>query len=241
MRQWSVVGMGLRSVRTLNPSQFQDDPLTREEFEYLINLFNAGQIYRGEPTADVFHFVLNSGLHSACYLNCPLVLAESNLLSIFAQQMIQTCSIRIGQVDWVIGSAMASVSLAAEIARQLQCRAGYVEKGKGKALEHFRFIIPEDERVFVINELMTTGGGTTWDTKRLVQEQNPFPIQFLPMAGVLVSRSKDDSLKDGTPVKHVFRFDDFPTYTACPFCDVGSPLFEGGKKDWGKLLRNRKV
>lgn len=242
MRQWSIVGMPLSELRHLFPSQvLTEAPISRAEFEHIINETRAGQIYLGEPTVKVFHWRLNSGLHSACYLNCALVLAETNLLSIFAAQLTQACDLGVGQVDWVVGSAMASVSLASEIARQLRCRAAYVEKGSDRALEHFRFIIPEGERVFVVNELMTTGGGTTYDTKRLVQEKNPFEVVFLPFAGVLVSRSKDEALKDGTPVKHVFRFDNFPTYPPpeCPFCAAGSPIFGGGKKDWAKFLAQR--
>jgi orotate phosphoribosyltransferase len=225
--------MDLATVRSLTPRPFGLYPLTQAEFEYLINLTQAGQIYKGEPTPDVVHFILNSGMHSPCYLNLSILLSESNLCSIFAQQMIVTCELEPGDVDVVACSAMASIPLGCEVARQLNCRAVYVEKGKGRALETFRFRIEQGERVLVVNELMTTGGGTTFDTKRLIIEQNPHSVEFLPFAGVLVHRSKDDQLADGTPVRRVFHFGDFPTYDAgCPFCAAGSELITDVKKGW---------
>lgn len=233
--------MGLQAIRALRPEQFIDVPMSQEEFEHLINVTEAGQIYLGEPTAGVPHFTLNSGAHSACYLNCSLLLAETNICSIMAQQLIKACGVATGDVEWVIGSAMASVSLAHEVARQLRCRAGYVEKGSGKKLESFRFVISEGERVLIINELMATAGGTTWDTKRLVQENTPFPVEFLPMVGVMVNRSKDDILQDGTPVRDLYRFLNLPTFGAgCPFCAAGSPMIHGGKKEWSRAMAMKK-
>lgn len=233
MRNWSVIGIDLAAVRNLTPMSFLVDPLRQEEFEYLINLTQAGQIYKGEPTPDVVHFTLNSGMHSACYLNMSILLSESNLCSIFAQHLIDIANLKVGDVDVVACSAMASIPLGCEVARQLKCRAVYVEKGKGKALETFRFRIEQGERVLVVNELMTTGGGTTWDTKRLIQEQNPYPVEFLSFVAVLVHRSKDDQLVDGTPVSRAFHFGDFPTYgTGCPFCTAGSELIIDVKKGW---------
>lgn len=233
----SIREMSLQEIRRLRLPEHGLDPISLEDFQHIVLATRAGQLYYGEPRQDVFHFLLNSGNHSPCYINHSVVLAESNLCTMLAAQLIVECDVAMGDVDWVVSGAMAGIPLGCEMSRLLGCRNGYVEKGSGgKRLEKWRFQIPENERVLVVNDLITTTDGTTWEIKKVVTEQNEFPVQFLPMAAVVVNRCKDQTLVDGTPVRHLFRFPDFPIHppATCPFCAVGSPLV-ADKTDWRKF------
>ncbi|MBI2607969.1 MAG: hypothetical protein HYW51_04045 [Candidatus Doudnabacteria bacterium] len=138
-------------------------------------------------------------------------------------------------VDWVVSSAMAAVTLGSELARQLGAQYAFVEKDAEGNPTVFNGEIPEGERVLVMNELMTTGGGSTYTTKLAVQKSNPHPVQFDEFAVVLVHRSGDWELTDGTPVRSPFHFD-VQTYEPdhCPYCAAGSPVVKG-KPNWNEL------
>ena len=172
----STVGMGFSSIGRLDPGFFYREPMTNQEFLNIADLAGAYWHYLGNPRPEVPHVRLASGLHGINYLNCSTILAWSQLNRLFAGLIAAKVHAelkQIGEIDWVVGAAMAGVPLAVELARQLHCRSGYVEKDDRGELTKLRFDIAPRGRVLVVNELMTTAGGSTWAVKKIVLERSP--------------------------------------------------------------------
>ena len=104
------------------------------------------------------HFLLSSGLHSAAYLQCALVLqhpreAESLGRSIaehFPEANIQT----------VVSPAIGGLIIGHEVARALGARFIWTERENGKMVLRRGFSVSPRERVLVVEDVVTTGGST---------------------------------------------------------------------------------
>lgn len=235
MNEQQVLNLDLAGIRRLTPEDFATRRLTNDEFAHMAGLAGAYWEYLGEPRATAPHMVARSGLHISAYFNCSLVLAETNICEILAGQMIKHCLVGADKIDWVVTAALAGIPLGNEIARQLRARAGFVEKGNDGKLSAWRFQIPSGSRVLLVNELITTPGGSAFETKQTVVKMNEGPVEFLPFAAFMVDRCSSKAMEDGTPIRALFKFE-FPTYgpTDCPLCRAGSPLIKG-KVNWRQL------
>ncbi|MEW5907664.1 MAG: hypothetical protein AB1643_00560 [Patescibacteria group bacterium] len=96
------------------------------------------------------------------------------------------------RVDWVIGSPMAGITFAHDVARAISAPINMcVEKDptdpKGKKMIWKRMAIPEGDSVLQIEELTTTAH-TLNEVERAIREGNPNPVNFLPYVGILVHR-----------------------------------------------------
>lgn len=222
--------LDLSDIRRLTTADFSGRRMTGTEFTHIAKLVGGYWAYLGEPRPNAPHMELQSGLHGIHYINCSLVLAETNICEILADQMVEYCiGEDIGEVQWVVTAALAGVPLGCEIARQIGARAGFVEKGKDGELTKWRFQIPADERVLLVNELITTPDGSIFKTKQTVAKENPEQVKFLPFAALMVDRCFWSMLGDGTEIHSIFKFQDLPTFAPadCPYCKAGSLLIRG--------------
>lgn len=237
-----VLNLDLDGIRQLRPVHFAGRRMTREEFSYIAGLTGGYWEYLGEPRATAPHMVLRSGLHSGYYINCSLILAETTVCEIMAAEMIKYCLDGAGKIDWVVTAALAGIPLATEIARQLRARAGWVERGKGldSKLSELRFQIPPDSRVLLVNELVTTLGGSALETIQTVKEKNEEPVVFLPFGAFMVDRCNSETLGDGTKIRALFKYV-VPAYEPmkCPFCLAGSKALSGGKVNFRQLWQEQ--
>jgi orotate phosphoribosyltransferase len=104
------------------------------------------------------HFVLTSGLHSAVYLQCALVLqhpraAEELGRSIaehFQNQNIQT----------VASPAIGGLIIGHEVARALGARFIWTERENGTMVLRRGFSVLRGEKVLIVEDVITTGGST---------------------------------------------------------------------------------
>jgi orotate phosphoribosyltransferase len=105
------------------------------------------------------HFILSSGLHSASYLQCALVLqhpAEAEALgralaAHFAGQRIQT----------VAAPAIGGLIIGYEVARSLGARFIWTERdAEGRMQLRRGFSVQQGESVLVVEDVITTGGST---------------------------------------------------------------------------------
>ena len=102
------------------------------------------------------HFVLTSGLHSNRYLQCARALQYPWESQILAQAIVE----RLGErdVDVVVGPAMGGITLAYEVARLLGVRGLFTERQEGRMTLRRGFVLKPDERVLVVEDVITTGG-----------------------------------------------------------------------------------
>jgi orotate phosphoribosyltransferase len=123
--------------------------VTRDE---LLDLFRrSGALLDG-------HFRLTSGLHSPGYLQCALVLqypqsAESLGAAIAALTRGLSANV-------VLSPALGGVVIGQEVGRALGVRAIFAERQDGALALRRGFMLGENDRVLVVEDVFTTGGST---------------------------------------------------------------------------------
>src|SRR5256885_7176305 len=188
--------------------------MTRDE---LLDLFRrSGALLEG-------HFRLTSGLHSAGYLQCALVLQHPQHAETLGRAIADRTR------DWratvVLSPALGGVVIGQEVGRALGARAIFAERQDGALALRRGFVIGEIDRVLVVEDVLTTGGST----RETMQVAKAAGGQVVGAASI-VNRS------GGTP-----DFDapfvsllgvDLPTYEPdrCPLCARGLPVVKPGSR-----------
>lgn len=103
------------------------------------------------------HFILSSGLHSDTYMQCARVLMD-------AKRANKLCSALAAKVkntgihfDLVVAPAMGGVVVGYEMGRQLNVESIFCERVDGKFTLRRGFKIPENAKVLVVEDVVTTG------------------------------------------------------------------------------------
>jgi orotate phosphoribosyltransferase len=188
------------------------------------------RIFRESGALREGHFLLSSGKHSPIYLEKFWVLQ-------WPRKTEQLCSgiverVRDLRITTVAGPTTGGIILAHEVARQLGVRAVYAERDERDTSRDERrnprvfrrgFQIARDERVLVVDDIMTTGGSVQ-ETIDAVRSSGGEVVA----AAVIVDRSGGDT-ELGVPL-HALWSIDVPTFTAqaCPQCDRGLALTKPG-------------
>ena len=169
------------------------------------------------------HFLLSSGLHSDRYLQSALVLQQPEIAT-------RLCAALAGhfrdlKIEVVIAPALGGVFVSHETARALGVRALFVERVNGELTLRRGFSIRANERVLVVEDVITTGKSTR-ETIAVVEKAGGNVIA----AGSLVDRSggKADL---GVPYRSLVTLD-VPSYRPedCPMCKAGSTPVKPGSR-----------
>lgn len=102
------------------------------------------------------HFVLRSGLHSRQFFQCALALQDMPTVEKFGKALADKVR-SLGAVT-VIAPAMGGLVIGQEVARQLGVRFIFVEKEDGKLALRRGFEIKRDEKILVVEDVVTKGG-----------------------------------------------------------------------------------
>jgi orotate phosphoribosyltransferase len=104
------------------------------------------------------HFVLTSGLHSAVYLQCALVLQHP----LVAEEFGRSIADRFGGqgVLTVASPAIGGIVIGHEVARALGARFIWTERQDGAMVLRRGFTVSPGERILVVEDVVTTGGST---------------------------------------------------------------------------------
>jgi len=117
------------------------------------------------------HFILSSGLHSPNYLQCALALQNPQDAARFgkaiALQVRTACvSGRIygenfaSEIETVASPAIGGLIIGFAVAQALNVRFSWTERENGKMTLRRGFSVKENERILVIEDVITTGGST---------------------------------------------------------------------------------
>lgn len=177
------------------------------------------------------HFELTSGLHSATYVQCALVLQ----FPAYAEQLGRALAAEFHdlRVDCVASPALGGLILGHEVARAIPSRidgaavrAIFVERDASGSMTLRRgFRVEPDEHILVVEDVWTTGG-STFETIRVLEEAGGRVVA----AGALLDRSGG---KIELPVRaealvglkvESFQPDD------CPLCRTGSAAVKPGSR-----------
>jgi orotate phosphoribosyltransferase len=103
------------------------------------------------------HFVLSSGLHSSVFLQKMFVFMDPARTERLCRALAARIRDAYGPVDYVISPAVGGIVPGYETARQLGCKAMFVERENGAFVLRRGFAIPEGARVVMVEDIVTTG------------------------------------------------------------------------------------
>ena len=170
------------------------------------------------------HFLLTSGLHSPGYLQCALVCQRPKVCADLCKELAGEFA---GQkVDVVIGPAMGGIVLAYELARALNARGIFMERGDdGRMTLRRGFAINPGEKVVVAEDVMTTGGSAA-EIVELTEKAGAVVVGVVS----LVDRGGAKRF-EGRRVASALKVE-LPTYKPeeCPLCKQGTPAVKPGSR-----------
>ncbi len=176
------------------------------------------------------HFRLSSGLHSSEYLQCVLVLQYPDLAEKLCNQLASRLELRGSKIDAVVSPAIGGIIVGQEVAKVLGCRAIFCEREEGKMKLRRGFEIRKEERVIVVEDVITTGGSVK-EIVEIVRGEGG-KVEGI---GVIVDRSKpsllDELATQNLSLNSLLRVD-IETYSPeeCPICKKGIPLQKPGSR-----------
>ncbi len=175
----------------------------------VLSLFrNSGALLEG-------HFRLSSGLHSARYLQCALVLQHPS----HAETLGRALADRLRPLGptVVLSPALGGLIIGHEVARALGVRAIFSERQEGAMTLRRGFSLAPTDRIVVIEDVVTTGGSTR-ETMKVADGTGAVVVG----AGAIVDRSGGAATL-GVPF-HALALLEVPAYApdACPLCAAGN-------------------
>lgn len=170
------------------------------------------------------HFVLTSGLHSAQYMQCALVLQHPAEAEAMARAL--AAHFRGQHVETIVAPAIGGIVIGYEVARALGVRSIWTEREEGRMTLRRGFSVRPGESVVVIEDVMTTGGSTreTIEALRIAGSR-------VVGAGSIVDRS-DGRADVGVPRVALATLN-VPTYASsvCPSCARGELAVKPGSRE----------
>jgi orotate phosphoribosyltransferase len=169
------------------------------------------------------HFRLTSGLHSPRYLQCALVLSRPADAQALAEALVPRVAGLGASV--VLSPALGGIVIGHEIGRALGIRAIFAERQDGALTLRRGFALAPDDRVLVVEDVVTTGGSTR-ETMEVARAAGATVVG----AAAIVDRSGGNSSL-GVPFEALLSLS-VPTYdpASCPLCAQGMPVVKPGSR-----------
>ena len=169
------------------------------------------------------HFRLSSGLHSERYLQSALVLQYPEFANALGSALADRT--RHMQPTVVLSPALGGIVIGQEVGRALGVRSIFVERQEGKLVLRRGFTLDADDRVLVVEDVITTGLSTR-ETIATAEASGA----LVTGAAAIVDRGSDPA-RLNLPMQTLVRLD-VPTFQpeACPLCAKGVPVVKPGSR-----------
>lgn len=176
------------------------------------------------------HFLLTSGKHSAQYMQCAQVLQYPRKAAILGKEL--ALMFEGEEIAAVIGPAMGGILVAHEVGKTLGVKAIFTERQNGEMALRRGFKLSPDEKVLVVEDVITTGGSVK-EVIKLVQEAGASPVGV----GVLVDRSGGKADFNGLLMHSLVQLN-IEVYEPenCPLCAQGLPWEKPGSRGSKKAI-----
>ena len=170
------------------------------------------------------HFLLSSGLHSDRYIQCALLLQYPAISEQVGKDLAD--HFRQLDVDTVVGPAMGGILVVYEVARHLNKRAIFTERELGKMSLRRGFVLDPEEKVLVIEDVITTGGSLM----EAIDVCKKYGANVVG-AGAIIDRSIRP-LDFGVPTSSLLRLE-IQTWKKedCTLCQQGIRLVKPGSRE----------
>ena len=173
------------------------------------------------------HFRLSSGLHSPNYLQCALVLQHPAEAEALGRALGERLAASLGDAapTAVLSPALGGLIIGHEVARALRVRAIFAERAEGVLTLRRGFDLTIDDRVVIVEDVLTTGGSTR-ETMEVAKQKGATVLA----AAAVINRSGSASPVD-VPFVALAALTP-PTYKpdACPLCEKGIPVTKPGSR-----------
>lgn len=104
------------------------------------------------------HFILSSGLHSPNYLQCALALQYPSDAAKFGRAIAGHFT--DATIETVASPAIGGLVIGFAVAQALNVRFIWTERQNGEMTVRRGFSVRENERILVVEDVITTGGST---------------------------------------------------------------------------------
>lgn len=175
------------------------------------------------------HFLLSSGKHSNRYLQCAQILQYPDDAAKLGAA-IATKAKQMG-AEVVVSPALGGVIIGHEVARALKVRFIFAERENGKMTLRRGFTLAEGEKVFVVEDVITTGGSA----KEVVEACRAAGADVVGV-GSIIDRSGSSKNVFDVPFLPLTKVDVESWDAAdCPLCKEGaSPAIKPGSRNIAK-------
>ncbi|WP_035589573.1 orotate phosphoribosyltransferase [Hippea jasoniae] len=171
------------------------------------------------------HFLLSSGLHSEFYLQSALVLQYPHDAWLLCSSIAEYFKDK--EIDVVIAPAMGGILVSYDVARALgqNIRSIFAERVDGKLTLRRGFTIDKNERVLVVEDVVTTGKSVK-ETVEVVRQYTDNIVGI----GALVDRGGNFN-PEGIDYFALIKLQ-ITNYQPdnCPLCKAGIPLEKPGSR-----------
>ncbi len=169
------------------------------------------------------HFLLSSGRHSEEYMQCARLLQYPTEAEKVGQALAAFFQDR--EIDVVVGPALGGVIIAYEVARALGVPSLFAEREEGHMRLRRGFTIQPNERVLVIEDVVTTGGSV----REVLELLKSYGGEIVGI-GAIIDRS-------GGKVSFDYPFHALLSHSItsyepehCPLCQANIPVVKPGSR-----------
>ena len=118
------------------------------------------------------HFVLSSGLHSEKYIQCAKLLSHPNKAQKICKSLAEKIEDTKKKIDLILAPAMGGVVIGYEIGKLLKKETIFAERVEGNFILRRGFSIPENSKVLIVEDVITTGKSSLECTKIVAENKS---------------------------------------------------------------------
>jgi orotate phosphoribosyltransferase len=118
--------------------------------EVMAEFRDAGALLEG-------HFILSSGLRSPVFLQKMFIFQDPARTEKLCRALADLIVAKFGKIDVVVSPAIGGIVPGYETARHLGAKAVFVEREEGRFQLRRGFTIPENAKVLIVEDIITTG------------------------------------------------------------------------------------
>jgi orotate phosphoribosyltransferase len=169
------------------------------------------------------HFILSSGLHSPKYLQCALALQYPFDAAKFGKAIAEKFPDQL--FETVASPAIGGLVIGYAVAQALNVRFIWTERQDGVMIVRRGFSVKENERILVVEDVITTGGSTRECIKALEELGGK-----VTAAASVIDRS-GGAADVGVP-RIALATLEVPSYKTeeCPMCQAGEIAVKPGSR-----------
>jgi len=151
------------------------------------------------------HFVLSSGLHSKQYIQCAKLLSNPEKAKIICSSLCEKIKSHFSKIDIILAPALGGIVVGYEIGRQLNIQTIFAERSKGNLELRRGFNIPDNSKVLIVEDVITTGKSAL-ECSKIIEE---YKSKLVGYACIIDRSNKNVLIKDNIVSQIKFEIETF--------------------------------